>query len=136
MTGFEWNSAIEIGHAEIDEQHRQLLILCSAVIGPLINSAEPKPGAAQLQALIEFTEEHFAFEEGLMRSAGYPEAERHAKYHASLLTDLKTFHFKVVRAQNANPVGLMNYLGRWLNLHIDAADRELVVWLRTHDSRQ
>lgn len=134
MTYFEWTSAIEIGHAEIDAQHKRLLLLCTAVIEPLVNSAELKPDAAQLQALIGFAQEHFAYEEGLMRSVGYPDAEWHAKHHASLLEEFRTYCYKVQRGQSTNPVGLMSFLWSWLNLHIDSADRELVVWLKSHES--
>jgi len=133
VTNFEWTNAIEIGHAEIDEQHRRLLLLCTAVIEPLVNSGELEPDAAQLQALVDYAQEHFAFEEGLMRSAGYPEAEWHAKHHASLLEEFRTYFHKVQRGEPANPVGLMSFFWGWLNLHIDSADRELVVWLRSHE---
>ncbi len=137
MAYFEWTSDIETGHLEIDEQHKRLLLLAEAVVEPLINSAEHRPGAARLQALIDFTQEHFAFEEALMRSAGYPAVEQHAKYHASLLKELSTYCFKVQRGENTNPVGLIAFLWNWLTLHINSADRELVAWLksRDHDGR-
>lgn len=134
MTGFEWTNAIEIGHAEIDAQHRRLLLLCTAVIEPLVNSAAVEPDAGQLQALIDYAEEHFAFEEGLMRRAAYPGAEWHAKHHASLLAEFRTYFCKVQRGERGNPVGLMSFLWSWLNLHIDAADRELVGWLRSREA--
>jgi hemerythrin len=130
---FEWTSAIELGHPQIDEQHKRLLLLCAAVIGPLINSGEPDPGTAQLQALIDFTQEHFAFEEGLMLSAGYPEAEQHAVYHASLLEEFRTYCYNVQLGQNTNPVEMNSFFWDWLVLHIDSADRELVAWLRLVD---
>ena len=134
MAYFEWTVAIELGHPQIDDQHRQMLLLGEAVVDPLLSSAEHQPGAAQLQALIDFAKEHFAFEEGLMRSAAYPGADVHAKYHASLLTELTTYCKKVQRGQHTNPVGLISFLWNWLVLHIDSADRELVLWLRARES--
>ena len=132
MAYFEWTNTLAIGHAQIDKQHEQLLRLCGAVIEPLIKSAELKPDSAQLQTLIDFAQEHFAFEEGLMRSAGYPHAARHAKDHASLLEELRTYRDKQQQDENTNPVGLISYLWGWLNLHIDSADRDLVVWLKSN----
>lgn len=134
MAYFEWNSAIEIGHPLIDEQHRRMLLLGEAVVEPLVNGAQHQPGAVQLQALIDFTREHFAFEEDLMRSAGYAETEVHAKYHASLLAELGIYCARVQRGENTNPVGLISFLWNWLILHIDSADRQLVVWLKSRDS--
>ena len=133
MAYFEWTSDIELGHPQIDEQHKRLLLLGEAVVKPLMDSAEHKPGLAQLQALIDSAEEHFAFEELLMHSVGYSEAEQHAKYHASLLTELRTYCSKAQQGQNTNPVSLISFLWDWLSLHIDSTDRELVAWLRLID---
>ena len=137
MAYYEWTGASELGHAEIDQQHKRLLLLGNAVLEPPFNSAELEPRAAQLQALqlqavIDFAQEHFAFEEGLMRSAGYPGADQHAKYHSSLLTELRTYCFKAQRGLHTNPVGRF-FLWNWIVPHIDSADRDLVVWLKSHE---
>ena len=132
MTYFEWTSDIETGHTEIDEQHKRLLLLGEAVAETLMDSPNHNPAAEQLQALIDFAQEHFAFEEGLMRSAGYPGADQHAKYHSSLLTELRTYCFKAQRCLHTNPVGRF-FLWNWIVPHIDSADRDLVVWLKSHE---
>lgn len=131
VTNFKWTDAHELGHADIDAQHLRMFLLAEAVVDSLIDNGFNRVdvGAAQLQALVDFTEEHFGFEEGLMRSTGYPEAEWHAKYHASLLDELRAFCHKVQRGQIANALGLISFLWNWLHLHIDSVDRELVVWL-------
>ena len=133
MAYFEWTSAIEIGHPEMDEQHKRLLLLCKAVVEPLTNSAEHKLATKQLQALIEFAQEHFEFEEGLMHSAGYPGAGRHANDHTSLLTELRTYFYRVQRGINTNPVGIISFLWDWLVLHIHSSDRELAAWLKSRE---
>lgn len=131
MNNLVWTDAHELGHAEIDGQHKQMFMLAGAVVESLVThtSNKVRVGAVQLQTLFEFTEEHFAFEDGLMRSARYPGAEWHEKYHASLLHELKTYCRKVQRGQFINAVGLVSFFSAWLNLHIDSVDRELVVWL-------
>ena len=88
MIYFKWTCDMEIGHPEIDEQHTKLFVLGEAVVESLTNSDEKKLTVAHLQAFIVFAREHFKYEEGLMRSAGYPEVEQHARDHASLLTEL------------------------------------------------
>jgi hemerythrin len=134
MAYFEWRPEIEVGHPLIDEQHRKLLSLGEAVVKPLLDTTEHQPGAAQLRALIDFAQEHFAFEESEMRSTGYPESDLHAKYHASLLTELKAYCVKVQQGQHTNPAGLISFLWNWLVLHIDSADRQLVVWMKARET--
>jgi hemerythrin len=133
VADFKWTSANEIGHPGIDGQHQRLFILAGAVAESLVQSAEHKPDAARMQALMDFAREHFAFEEGLMRAAGYPEVDRHAKYHVSLLTELKTYCARLDRGMHTNPDSLIEYLWNWLLVHIDTADRDLAVWLASRD---
>ena len=102
-----------------------------AVAESVGKSAEHKADPARLQELMDFAREHFQFEEGLMRSAGYPEAERHAKYHVSLLTELRTYCARLDQGVKTNPDSLIEYLWNWLLVHIDTADRELVAWLNS-----
>lgn len=132
MIYFKWTTDMEIGHAEIDEQHAKLCLLGEAAVEALAKPDEKKLAAAQLQVFIVFSQEHFKYEEGLMRSSAYPEAERHARDHASLLTELIVHCNKVHWGQNTNPAGLSNFLWNWLILHIDLEDRKLVAWLNSH----
>jgi hemerythrin len=131
VTNFEWSDALKLNDAEVDGQHMQMFLLAKRVVDSLSEKGIGKVdvGLEQLQALIDFTEEHFAFEEGLMRSTDYPGAAWHAKYHASLLTELRTFFRKVQGGEIANAVGLVKFVWNWLHQHIDTVDRELVVWL-------
>lgn len=131
MSNFAWTNAHELGHTEIDGQHKRMFWLTEAVVESLVENGLNKVevGVTQLQTLIDFTGEHFAYEEGLMRAAGYPEEQWHAKYHASLLAELTVYCRKVQRGEIANAVGLISFLWNWLHLHIDSVDRELVVWL-------
>jgi hemerythrin len=135
VTYFEWTNAIELGHTQIDEQHKQLLLLGkAAVVNTLMKFAEHKPpDQDQLQELIDYTQEHFLYEEDLMRTTGYPRVNEHTESHATLLVELRAFCHRVQRDLHINPVGLVTPLWKWLAEHIDAEDRELVVWLKSHD---
>jgi len=130
MNEFERALAIKVGHPALDEQHQKMILLCQAVIKSFAGSVERKPGAAQLQALIDSTEAHFVFEERLMRAAAYPAAEQHAQFHASLLKELRKYALSVNQGRHAEPAGLTSFI--WFTQHIEAADREFVAWLKSH----
>ncbi len=134
MIYFKWTSAIEIGHVEIDSQHRRLFLLGEAVVESLIDSVEHKLAATHLQTFIAYAREHFKYEEMQMNSAGYPQAERHAKYHASLLAELVMHCNKVHWGQNTDSEALTSFLWNWLILHIDLADRDMVDWIKSQGS--
>jgi len=129
MAYFEWNSDVELGHAQIDDEHKRLFALAETVVEAFSSTAEPGPREALLRALIDFAREHFAHEEALMRDSGYPDAQAHAKFHASLLAELETYCARVRMGSHTNPSGMIAYLWNWLTVHIHAADRQLATWL-------
>jgi hemerythrin len=132
MAYFEWTNDVAVGHAQIDEEHKQLFALAEAVVEPLFSTTEHQPKEAPLQALIDFASKHFAYEEELMRVSAYPDAESHANFHASLLAELETYCARVHVRSNTNPAGLIAYLWNWLVTHIRSADRQLGEWLLSH----
>lgn len=135
MAYFEWKSEIETGHPQIDEQHKRLFVLAEAVVEPLFSSEKHQAREEALQALIDFTRRHFAYEEALMKSAGYPEERGHKLFHSSLLIELEAYRDKVCKGDNTNPVGLIGFLWNWLIMHIHSADRQLVSWIKTRDQQ-
>ena len=130
MADFAWTSANEIGHAGIDDQHRQLFALAAHLAKPLVDGVDRKPNPKKLRALLDFSSEHFKYEESLMRDSRYPHLKRHAKYHAALITELKIYCARLDRGVSADPASFVEFLWNWLLVHIDTADRELVKWLK------
>jgi hemerythrin len=136
MAYFEWNSQVELDHPLINAQHKRLFVLSEAVAQSAAGAADQRPTEPALRDLIAFAREHFAAEEGLMRASNYAPAATHAHYHALLLGELEEYFRKVQKDGDRDGntrltvTGLVAFLWRWLILHIDSADRELVRWLK------
>ena len=139
MAYFEWNSQVELDHPLINAHHKRLFELSEAVAQSAADSSDQRPAEPALRDLIAFAREHFAAEEGLMRASHYAPAETHAHYHALLLGELEEYFRKIKDGSDGNArltvTGLVAFLWRWLILHIDSADRELVRWLHAHEPR-
>ena len=132
----DWTWAIKLGNAEIDEQHDRMFLLEEALVESLVDFGVHNVGhdpQLLLQAFIDVSYEHFRFEEDLMRSAGYPGTEQHAKEHRGLLTEIAK-HRHEFQLGHPNVAHIPGFLRDWINRHIDTADRELVVWLKSHKS--
>jgi hemerythrin-like metal-binding protein len=121
-----WNEELELGVAEIDEQHRMLVDLINELIDR-IEKGEHKQGVLDaIQGMKAYAEFHFAEEEALMRRAGYSSLDEHVSEH-------QTF---VRRAAGFNPGGLLNereeaeetldFLNDWFVAHIQDSDRLFV----------
>jgi len=138
MAYFEWNSQVELDHPLLNAHHKRLFALAEAVAQSVADSPEARPAEPALRELIAFAREHFAAEEALMRASQYAPTETHAHYHGLLLNELEEYFRKVQQDGNARLTitGLVAFLWRWLILHIDSADRELVRWLQTHQPQK
>jgi len=129
---FDQAELIKLGDVEIDGQHDRMFLLADAIVESLINAGADggkSDPLELLQAFIDFSYQHFRFEEDLMRSAGYPGTESHEKEHSALLTEIAMhrYKFELGRSDVAQITG---YLRDWINRHIDNKDRELVAWLK------
>lgn len=133
---FDWAELIKLGHAEIDAQHDRMFLLADALVESLVAAAAggtTRNPLELLHAFIDSTYRHFQFEEELMRSEGYPEAERHAQEHGALLKRIAEHSYMFELGQR-NIAQISKFLRVWIGQHVDATDRELVVWLASRES--
>ena len=129
---FRQAELIKLGNVEIDAQHSRMFLLADVIVESLVNAngayASDNP-LDLLQTFINFSYQHFAYEEGLMQSAGYPGMEMHAKEHSALLEEIAR-HRYLFELGHRNVDQITGYLRDWINRHIDQKDRELVDWLK------
>jgi hemerythrin len=129
--GTVWDPTLEIGHAEIDGQHREIFRRYEALVEVMEAGT-----AADLTELFEFVGsyavEHFAGEERLMAATGYPGANVHAAAHARFVRE----YAELVELWRANgtthgvAVKTKTWIGDWLRTHISVVDMALARFLR------
>ncbi|HET6720430.1 MAG TPA: hemerythrin family protein [Rhodocyclaceae bacterium] len=142
MPYLSWNESLELGHAQIDHEHKGMLgqinRLFDAVFGECDRLAvEHGSGsrsaciAAAVAAMRSVAAEHFRSEEALMSAAQYPALVPHAEQHAELLEQLAGLeeHFHSKRADSLPHA--VRFLREWFEFHVDTYDRALVRWLDT-----
>lgn len=84
MPKLEWLESFKLGVPEIDGEHRIMLDLMKAV--QFAATARDRGQVDKnLDRLLVFSEGHFTREEILLERWKYPEAKKHAAYHAGLL---------------------------------------------------
>lgn len=74
-----------------------------------------------VQGLIDYTANHFDYEETLFEQSGYPQDAEHKASHRKLVNQALDFQKKV---NNGEDVGaeLMSFLKAWLSNHITVED--------------
>lgn len=125
-----WDSNFAVGHATMDEQHRQLLAqcdlladLCAADGG---NTCADPEFTAAFERTMTLAREHFAAEEALLVAGAYPDLEDYRceiEEYAFLAAEIAT-------TQNFDKIELQRFLALWWLGHIKGAARQQGPYLK------
>lgn len=126
-----WRDQLSVGSPEIDDDHKQLLEFVNQLHDAVTAAESEKVVGRILLQLIEYTRDHFAREEKLMRAAGYPDVERHAKIHQALTSKVLKFAQRYLRTPTEQVKReLIDFLAAWLVDHIIKEDRRIGAYMR------
>ena len=131
MTFWPWSSELEVGIAEIDEQHRWLVDLTNKLHEAFQSGADQAEIGEILEGLMDYTMNHFIVEEELFDRLGYPETAAHKKYHNRFTEQVMSL---IDRHESGEVVGAeaLELLKDWLTHHILKVDKAYVEHFRAH----
>ena len=121
----EWSDALAVGHPEIDRQHQILIGIANRLNEAMKLGQGHRQVGEILKELVNYTIEHFGFEEKLMERTGYRERPAHLEKHRKLIADVKEFQRKFESGETAVAVKLAAFVRDWLVNHILKVDRAL-----------
>ena len=128
-----WNDNLKVGHAVIDEQHRQLF----AAFADFIAACEQRRGQAHLQEIFAFldhyTRSHFAAEEELMERHDFAGLVAHQEQHRRFVARLVDLQREMGASGPTIKVliGTTKTLIYWLTEHIRDVDTRVAGFLHT-----
>lgn len=131
MALMTFDKRLEVGHPKIDQQHRTLVEAYNALHNAMKQGKGKEEVVRTLKFLTDYTVQHFAMEEGLMASNGYPQAPRHKELHKDLVTQASDLLKKVESGQAMVSIQVMSFLEGWLTEHIMGEDFRLAEFLRS-----
>ena len=122
MSSYHWNQRLSVGDPDIDHDHQGLFDLVNELA-----SADKTRGfmADIIVRLEQYANEHFAREEALMRSIGYPEYEQHLEKHRAFvewLESVKTTYRRAAESPFLINDLVHDFLVEWLVDHIMKED--------------
>jgi hemerythrin len=119
MSVVQWSPAFATGVKEIDDQHKRLVGYINELQG--LGGPPSADLSRVLESAIDYTLYHFAFEEALMESQGYPLLDAHKKIHDAFAQELRGLKAQY-KAGTMTAELLKAALARWLFDHISKAD--------------
>ena len=121
----EWSAALQVGFGEIDHQHQKLIEIANRLNGAMQSGHGRSACGAILNELVDYTVNHFAFEENLMLQQGYSAREQHLEQHRKLIADVSSFKQQFETGDASISVELMIFIRDWLMNHIMKVDKAL-----------
>ncbi|MGL4593233.1 MAG: bacteriohemerythrin [Thermoguttaceae bacterium] len=125
MSFFVWNDhKYSVGVHSIDTQHKKLVGIVNTLFDHMKAGKAHDIMEKTLSELIDYVKEHFTYEEGLQKKAGYPRLIKHAIEHQDLMKKVADFQKQFSEGQVRLSVDMMNFLKHWLEHHIAVADKD------------
>lgn len=127
MPLFKWKDSYSVGVEELDLHHKKLFgILNTLYEGSLVPDGNLDI-ADKIDALIAYTEYHFAAEEEHLKQIGYLERESHFRLHRSFIKKVSRLQRKSHLPAEELTQELIVFLGNWLLHHVLEEDKKYVL---------
>lgn len=121
---------LETGLADIDDQHAQLLACLDELKAFVGGKYEFAATFTAVQTLLGYTEQHFTYEEDLLRRCDYPELEEHINEHARLITEVRHQWARIEQGDADIAREVVETIERWIVDHINSEDVEYAKFIQ------
>lgn len=119
-----WKEDYVVNVREIDDQHKKLVAMINELHDAMLAKKAKEVLGPLLSKLVAYCASHFATEEKLLKTHGYPEYDDHKEKHEKMTA-------KVLALQNDWKAGRVNltldvskFLKDWLDKHILGTDKK------------
>jgi hemerythrin-like metal-binding protein len=120
-----WSDMLSVGVKAIDHQHQTLVGILNQLADVVQGGDDAWDESVTLSKLVEYTEQHFAFEEALMRRVDYAGLEAHVEEHRRLFEQVADLMARSTTGERLQAQALLIFLRDWLTAHIMGTDRAL-----------
>jgi len=127
---FEWNDSYSVKITNIDGQHQKLFRMASELHAAMLAGKAQTSTANILERLVQYVKVHFAYEERLMREAGYPGFAAHKILHEDLTRQVLQFQADLEAGKQTLNVSLLHFLKKWLLNHIKNEDSKYAPFVK------
>ncbi len=125
-----WSVDLDTGIEVIDHQHRQIVDFINQL--EVVNTTHDKAKLKEVvDACVDYTLSHFAFEESLQEEAGYKYCKPHKKVHELFTRKVAEYQQRVDLGEDVGGE-LHGMLARWLVNHIKRDDADYVAAVKAN----
>jgi len=125
MSLFDWSDSYKVDYPDIDNQHKRWFQIAQELHSAVVTRKGQEVLGQTLSNLVAYTKGHFATEERLMLTHGYPDYSEHKDQHEALRGRLAQLQrdFEAGRATVA--MEFLQFFKVWLAHHINVVDNRV-----------
>lgn len=122
-----WSSALETGHASVDNDHKQLINQLNSLSEALHRGEGKDQITGMIVFLNSYAREHFAREEAHMKNVGCPAFEENCRSHDQFVAKLDGWvdRLRTAGASTALVLEVHREASAWIRSHILGVDCKL-----------
>lgn len=125
MPALEWSDSLALGHAVMDETHREFVDLLNRV-----GAAAESEVLARLDEFIAHSEAHFRQEEAWMEAMQFPPLGCHRAEHEGVLEIMREVRRRIAEGEARYGPVLVQAIAEWFPLHAGSMDTVLALYMR------
>ena len=130
MSVIRWSESLETDIPNIDQQHKQLVVMINKVSEAMMNSKGNEILIDILTELAQYTKNHFKYEEQYMAKINYPKLKEHKEVHDLITKQVGELYEKVKEGKFVSSVQISNMLKDWISGHILKVDMHYAKYLK------
>lgn len=119
------------GVTEIDRQHSQLVKCLDELSVFVGGNFEFSASLTALTTLIDYTREHFTYEESVLADSGYPLLDEHKAEHQTITANAEAL-WKEIEAGNEIGEQLVLTIRKWIVDHINSEDVQFAKFIEAN----
>jgi len=120
----EWNEAFSIGRPEIDEEHRQIILIVRELEILRREQRDVERFVEVLSRMTRYGMAHLDREEDYMARMGYPDLQPHIEGHKKYLYTVAMFNYRFTGPTPPSLDEVSGFLSKWWTSHIMKDDRD------------
>jgi hemerythrin-like metal-binding protein len=119
----------------LDEQHMAFIGIINELHGAMMKGRAAEVALPLLDKVMQYGHKHFADEEALMQSTGFPSLAQHRAQHQDLERKAAAYAQKAKNGDSTVFLPLLHFLRDWLNNHLVQEDQKYTEWMHEHGIR-
>ena len=132
MPFIEWTDDYNVGIAQIDREHQQLVEMINGLDEAVNRGLGKLALATILDGMAAYAAHHFRYEEEIFERLGYPDASLHKSEHAFFAQRVQEFRAGLEAGTRTLSFEVLDFMSRWLTNHIQRSDKKFVPFFQEH----